>query len=499
MKRFLRRKKRGSEDVVDVEKENRGYSSDEGVAFQSRSGPSGSKRSRTVGGGQDHSSVRSRRQEAMVYTLKTFWGYDSFRFEQENVIHSALNGKDSFVIMPTGGGKSLCYQLPALMSPGVTIVVTPLLSLMCNQVMSILNLGGGGVPAFAFSSHVNEEATKAAYRELAKIHPIFKLVYVTPEKLVKAEAFLEILQKLYDDGQLARIVIDEAHCVSQWGHDFRPDYKKLGMLRRQFPKTPLMALTATATDKVRLDVMKQLKMKEISTNLFQCSFNRPNLSWIVKMKNAKAKDKFEGLLKLCKEVYKKPKCGIVYCLSQKDTEEVSQYLTSHGVDASFYHAGNNAKDREYVQQNWENGKIRIVCATIAFGMGIDKKNVRFVIHFCAPKSIDGYYQETGRAGRDGGGADCILLYSPKDIGRLNRLVNMPSRGNTRVMKQRSKDKIAEVKQFCEDDSTCRRHRLLTYYGERRPAKCNPQGPHRCDVCFRENTQKEYFPWDEFED
>ena len=244
---------------MDVEKENRGYSSDEGVAFQSRSGPSGSKRSRTVGGGQDHSSVRSRRQEAMVYTLKTFWGYDSFRFEQENVIHSALNGKDSFVIMPTGGGKSLCYQLPALMSPGVTIVVTPLLSLMCNQVMSILNLGGGGVPAFAFSSHVNEEATKAAYRELAKIHPIFKLVYVTPEKLVKAEAFLEILQKLYDDGQLARIVIDEAHCVSQWGHDFRPDYKELGMLRRQFPKTPLMALTATATDKVRLDVMKQLK------------------------------------------------------------------------------------------------------------------------------------------------------------------------------------------------------------------------------------------------
>ena len=324
----------------------------------------------------NRSLVRSRHDATMYYALKQFWGYDSFRFQQQQIIVQALQGKDCFVIMPTGGGKSLCYQLPAIVTRGVTIVVTPLVSLMQNQVSSLINCKGGGIPAFAFHSSITETQARAVYRELAKVHPTLKLVYVTPEKLVKSDTFMEIIAKLYEDGQLSRIVIDEAHCVSQWGHDFRPDYKKLGVLKTKFPNTPIMALTATATEKVRADVMKQLKMKQGTTSLFKSSFDRPNLSWVVIAKDTKSKQKsLEQLLKICKEQYKAPRCGIIYCLSQKDTEEVSQYLTTNKVQASFYHAGNSAKDRSFVQQNWENGNIRIVVATIAFGMGIDKKDV----------------------------------------------------------------------------------------------------------------------------
>jgi bloom syndrome protein len=258
------------------------------------------------------------------------------------------------------------------------------------------------------------------------------------------------------------------------------------MLKSRFSQTPFMALTATATEKVKLDVMKQLKMKQGTTALFQSSFDRPNLSWIIMPKDD-GKDKkkaLEQLLKICKLQYKAPQCGIIYCLSQKDTEEVSQYLSSNKVQASFYHAGNSAKDRAYVQQNWEKGNIRIVVATIAFGMGIDKKNVRFVVHFCAPKSIDGYYQETGRAGRDGNPSDCILLYSPKDIGRLNRLINMPKKGNSRAMKQRGKAKVQEVKEFCENKTICRRKYLINYYGQNDSnIVCGQEGRNNyCDVC-----------------
>ena len=256
------------------------------------------------------------------------------------------------------------------------------------------------------------------------------------------------------------------------------------MLKLRFPETPFMALTATATEKVKLDVMKQLKMKQGTTSLFKSSFDRPNLSWIIQPKNLTSKQKaLEQLLAICKLPKYSSKCGIIYCLSQKDTEEVSQYLTSKNVQASFYHAGNSAKDRSYVQQNWEKGNIRIVVATIAFGMGIDKKDVRFVIHFCAPKSIDGYYQETGRAGRDGKESDCILLYSPKDIGRLQRLINMPKKGNTRVVKQRGKAKIKEVEEFCENKNMCRRLYLLRYYGQNGAVKCGQGGRNNyCDVC-----------------
>lgn len=444
---------------------------------------------RRLDSGATSTGVRREQHSVIKYALRTFWGYDSFRFEQERVVIAALSKKDVFVIMPTGGGKSLCYQLPAIITRGVTVVVTPLLSLMLNQVNSLQNAKNGGIPSFAFSSHITETQARTAYREMAKIHPVFKLVYVTPEKLAKSETFLEILDKLYTDGQLSRIVIDEAHCVSQWGHDFRPDYKKLGILRRRFPETPIMALTATATEQVRLDVMKQLKMTVKATQVFQSSFDRPNLSWKVVKKQDDKEDPFFELLRLCKDKFRSPQCGIVYCLSQKDTEEVSQNLQKHHVRASFYHAGNTPSERERVQQGWENGDIRIVCATIAFGMGIDKQNVRFVVHFCAPKSVDGYYQETGRAGRDGNPAECILLYSPKDIGRLNRLVNMPKKGNTAPMKARAKAKIAEVKAFCEDVSNCRRRRLLSHYGEKGPVKCDLNGDNCCDVCEMEKRKR----------
>lgn len=408
--------------------------------------------------------------------LKDRFRMKGFRQNQLEAINATLAGDDAFVLMPTGGGKSLCYQLPAVVKSGrtrgVTIVVSPLLSLMQDQVDHMKALG---IQAVAFNSECSPEYKRqvmSAFNERNPEHFI-ELLYVTPEMASKSPQFMHAMQSLYQSKKFARIVIDEAHCVSQWGHDFRPDYKTLGQLRSKFPQVPVMALTATATQNVIVDIKHNLGMN--NCQVFSQSFNRPNLYYEVRPKSSNPVVT-QQIAALINSKYPNV-TGIIYTISRKQAEDVAQKLSDHGIVARHYHAAITPTEKVEVQQAWQKGQVKVVVATIAFGMGIDKPDVRYVIHHGIPKSLEGYYQETGRAGRDGKPSDCILFYGKADIRVLKRLI-MDGDGS-KDQKERQMVMLNRVTAFCDNKADCRRTEVLRYFGEDfSPSQCHKT----CDNC-----------------
>ncbi|XP_051237812.1 recQ-like DNA helicase BLM isoform X1 [Dicentrarchus labrax] len=421
-------------------------------------------------------------QEMMKIFHKRF-GLHQFRFNQLEAINATLQGEDTFVLMPTGGGKSLCYQLPACVSPGVTVVISPLKSLIVDQIQKLTTLD---IPATSLSGEKSDSEAGRIYMQLSRKDPIIKLLYVTPEKVSASNKLISAMQNLYERGLLARFVIDEAHCVSQWGHDFRPDYKKLHELRQKFRNVPMMALTATATPRVQKDILNQLNMTR--PQVFTMSFNRTNLKYAVLPKKPKKVD--EDCISWIKKHYPRDS-GIVYCLSRNDCDAMAESLQRAGILALSYHAGLRDNDREYVQSKWINQDgCQVICATIAFGMGIDKPDVRYVIHASLPKSVEGYYQESGRAGRDGEISHCILFYSYTDVHRIKRIISMDREGD-RHAKATHYNNLHSMVHFCENLMECRRIQLLAYFGELNFNKnfCKDHADVSCDNCAKPNQYK----------
>uniref|UniRef100_A0A8C8JDI5 ATP-dependent DNA helicase n=1 Tax=Oncorhynchus tshawytscha TaxID=74940 RepID=A0A8C8JDI5_ONCTS len=400
--------------------------------------------------------------------LKDVFQLSKFRPLQLKAINLSMSGKDLFLVMPTGRGKSLCYQLPAVCSEGFTLVVTPLVSLMEDQLMYLKSID---VEAVSLNASSSKEHAKMVLAELTDSKAPFKLLYVTPEKIAKSKLLMSRLEKAYNAGRLSRIAVDEVHCCSQWGHDFRPDYKLLGILKRQFPKVPLLGLTATATGSVLKDCQKILCVPEPIT--LTASFNRTNLYYEVRLKDSNSDDSVSDISALIKERYK-DQSGIVYVFSQKDAETVSADLQKKGVNASPYHANMNPEDKSQVHRKWATNKIQVVVATVAFGMGIDKADVRFVIHHTISKSIENYYQESGRAGRDDKPADCIVYFGFNDIFRISTMV---------VMENVGQQKLLTMVDYCQNVDRCRRSVIAVHFDEVWDDEgCNEM----CDVCRHGN-------------
>ncbi len=397
-----------------------------------------------------------------LQTLHDIFGYSTFRGEQQAIVEHVTAGGDALVLMPTGGGKSLCYQLPALLRGGVAIVVSPLIALMQDQVDALKQLGVRA--AFLNSSQDADEAREVT-AQLMRGH--LQIVYVAPERLLMP-SFLSLLEEVEASAGIALFAIDEAHCVSQWGHDFRPEYRKLTVLHERFPHVPRIALTATADAPTRAEIIERLKLEE--ARQFVSSFDRPNIKYRV-MQKANARQQLEAFL----DTEHANDAGIIYCLSRKKVEETAEWLKSRGWDALPYHAGLDAKVRNQNQQRFLREEGVIMVATVAFGMGIDKPNVRFVAHLDLPKSMEGYYQETGRAGRDGLPANAWMTYGLSDVVSMRKMLDSGDAPEERKAVERQK--LDALLGFCESTS-CRHQTLLRYFGETHPGNCE-----QCDNCL----------------
>ena len=401
-------------------------------------------------------------KQQMLGALKHYFGYDNFKLEQEHIIETILSGNDVLGIMPTGGGKSVCYQLPAMLFPGITIVVSPLIALMKDQVDSLL--ANGIEAAYLNSSLSSAEQNRVA---TSALNGHIKILYLAPERL-NASTF-DFITKL----KPSLFAIDEAHCISQWGHDFRPEYLQLAALKKQFPQVPVIALTASADTLTQQDILEKLALKQ--PKVFISSFNRPNIYYYIKPKT----NAFAHIIEYLRK--HKDDSGIIYTLSRKSAEELARRIAEYKFAVAYYHAGMDSGERSRVQDAFRKDDVKIIVATIAFGMGIDKSNVRYVIHYDVPKNIEGYYQETGRAGRDGAHADAILFYSVSDIMKLRRFIQIE---NNAAQTAISEKKLRQMQNFAEHEG-CRRQYLLQYFGEQAAPYCGS-----CDYCLSELDEKD---------
>lgn len=435
--------------------------------------------------------------ETYKTVLQEVFGFSSLRPFQKNVFEAMINEKDVFVISPTGSGKSLCFQLPALLQEGICIVLSPLRSLIFDQVEALKKKG---IKAELLNGDLPKTKKNKLFQELEKNYPSIKLLYSTPESIMCNEETKVIFQDLFQRGLLNRIVLDEAHCISTWGHEFRPNYLKVKNIKNVFPDIPIAAFTATATEKVNADIQDILQLDE-NTEVFESSFIRHNLNIVIRSRGSKKNEIQECLDEIVEELEGKyqNQSAILYAFSRNKCEELSNLLLEYGIKSDFYHAGLSAKKRNEIQMKWLDGELQIICATIAFGMGIDKPDVRVVYHFNLPKTIEGYYQEIGRGGRDGERSDCIFYYNENDPIVYKQMTDKKSkqiRATENVFREKKLEmaknemqKMYDMIGFIENQTDCRHILLANYFGEKRKEKIGFCGD-LCDSCVHFNQMKE---------